>query len=106
MRLSQGYIEDAVITPDGGALTLAIGRSGPGTDAGSVSVVQYSASTGHRLRVVYLRHTGNGFSYGAFAADASGTHFIFDGGGRNGWIDHGRLIPLPAGHLTVLWEAW
>ena len=105
MRLSQGYIEDAVIAPDGRMLTLAIGRSGPGADAGSVSVVQYSASTGHRLRVVYLRHTGNGFAYSAFAADASGTHFMLDAG-HNGWIDHGRLIPVPAGHLLVTWEAW
>jgi hypothetical protein len=26
--------------------------------------------------------------------------------GHNGWIDHGRLIPLPTGHLLVEWEAW
>lgn len=105
MRLSQGYIEDAEITPDGRALTLVIGRYSHGTDAASISVVQYSASTRHRLRVVYLRHTGAGYTFDAFAADASGARFMLDAG-QNGWIDHGQLIPLPPSDMQVTWEAW
>ena len=108
--LSLSFITAGVITPDGSAITLAVLGNGPTRNSSSVSVLQYSATTGRLLRMVYRMRTGSGYSYGAFAADASGSHFIFDAGTVNhpvnGWIDHGRLIRLLPPGRSVLFEYW
>jgi hypothetical protein len=108
--LSLSFIYAGVITPDGSAVTLAVLGNGPGTNSSSVSVQQYSATTGRLQRVVFRMRTGNGYTYGPFAADASGRHFIIDAGriGRpvNGWIDHGRLVRLRPQGVQLQWEAW
>ncbi|HEX9520534.1 MAG TPA: hypothetical protein VF940_30675 [Streptosporangiaceae bacterium] len=110
MRISAYYINAAVVSPDGSTVTLAIVGSGPGPRSGSVSVAQYSAATGKRLRVVFLMHTGNGFSYRCFSSDPSGRHFILDAGPTsgavNGWIDHGRLVRLKPAGDNVDFEVW
>jgi hypothetical protein len=110
MRLSADYINAAVVSADSSTLTLAIVGSGPRLRSGSVSVAQYSAATGKRLRVVFLMHTGNDFSYRCFSSDPSGRHFILDAGPTsgavNGWIDHGRLVRLKPAGDNVDFEVW
>lgn len=110
MRLSTGYINDGVITPDGSALTLAIVNSQTSSQPANVTVVQFSAATGKRLRVLYRMRTGNGFSYRFFSADPSGRHLLLDagptGGAVNGWIDHGRLVRLKPAGDNVFFEVW
>jgi hypothetical protein len=108
MRLAIGYINAAVISPGGSLVTVAE----VGWPAGFVSIAQVSAATGKQVRFVYRMHTGNGFSYSTFSADASVRHFIIAAGPAggpisNGWINHGRLIRLqPHDGRNVSWEVW
>jgi hypothetical protein len=106
--LSQGYINDAVLTANGRSILAAVVfGAAPGS---SVSVVQASAATGRRQRVLYRLGTGSGFEYAFVTPDPSSRWLLFDAGPTtgtvNGWIDHGRLVRLrPAGD-EVGYGAW
>jgi hypothetical protein len=108
MRLSVGYINAAVISPDGSAVILAEA----GWPFRYISVARISASSGKQVGVVYRVRTGNGFRWGTFAADASVRYFILDAGPvrgpmPNGWIYHRRLIKLkPYDGTNVFQEVW
>jgi hypothetical protein len=106
MRISVGYINDTTMTPDGSLITVAE-VSWP---FGYVSIVHVSVTTGRQVGVVYRMHTGDGFSYRTFSADASGRYFLLDAGPSkasiNGWIDNGRLIRLKPAGDNVSWEVW
>jgi hypothetical protein len=110
MRLSKGYINDAVVSPGGSALTLAIVGVGASSNSSGVSVVRYSAATDKRLRILYRIPTGNGFFYRFFSADPSGRYLLLDAGpisgAVNGWIDHGRLVRLKPAGDNVFFEVW
>ena len=106
MRLAVGYINDAVLTPDGSSATVAE----VDWPLGHVSIASVSAATGRQVAVIYRVSTGNGFSYRAFSADASGRWLLLDvgpsSGSINGWIDHGKLIRLKPAGDSVAWEVW
>lgn len=98
----------AVISPDGFAVTALLNdcsRRGP---CGTLSVARISVITGGVLRVLGQVHTA--YAPTTFASDPSGRYFIVvvsDGhGARNGWIDHGRLVPLAPSGSDVQQEAW
>jgi hypothetical protein len=110
---AQGYINDSVITPDGAALIVVVLHSPRGASTpGTIDVVEVSARTGAKLRVVFGENTGQGVFYRFFSADPSTRFLILDAGRPsgaipNGWIDHGRLVPLrPADGSNVFDEAW
>jgi hypothetical protein len=107
---STGYINDAGITPDGSALTIAVIHSA-GRGSTLVRVIQVSARTGQQLRVVYQVDTGNGMSYRYFSSDPAGRYLMLDAGpsseSHNGWIYHGRLVALkPYDGDNVRWQTW
>jgi hypothetical protein len=107
--LSAGYINGAVVSPDGSALTVVIMHSGPQSD--TTSVVQFSAATGRQTRVLYQMPTGSGFLYRFFSSDPSGRYPLLDvgptSGAVNGWIDHGQLVRLtPPDGDNIFYEIW
>jgi hypothetical protein len=109
MPPSASFIDGAVITPDGGTLTVVLIQDLQQQSA--ISVIQVSAVTGRHRRVLYQVRTGNGFLFGFFSADPSGRYFLLNagpsGGSVNGWIDDGRLIQLqPADGTNILAEVW
>jgi hypothetical protein len=106
---SADYLNGAVISPDGSALTVVIMHSGPQVD--STLVVQFSAATGRQTRTLYQVGTGSGFSYQGFGSDPSGRYLLLDvgpsSGAVNGWIYHGQLVPLPSPDGdNVFYETW
>lgn len=111
VRLATGYIDGAVISPDGSSVTV-VEMNTPGRSADNiVSVVQVSATTGRLLSVRYHVDTGNGFLYQYFSSDPSGRYLLLDAGPTsgtvNGWIDNGRLVQLtPANGTNVSYQAW
>jgi hypothetical protein len=111
VRLATGYIDGAVISPDGSSVTV-VEMNTPGGSADNImSVVQVSAATGGQLSVRYQMDTGNGFFYRFFSSDPSGRYLLLDAGPTsgtvNGWIDDGRLVQLtPADGTNVFYEAW
>jgi len=108
MRIAVGYINAAVISPDGSRVTVAE----VGWPEGYVSIARVSATTGKQVGVVYRLHTGDGFDYRAFAADPAVRYFILAAGPPNGpilhgWIGHGQLHRLqPRDGSYVGWEVW
>jgi hypothetical protein len=106
-------ITGAFITPDGSAVTAALANC-PRGGACTLSVARFSAATGRPLRVLYRVRTGDryhGFFERFFSSDPSGRYLILDAGAGsarvNGWIHHGRLIPLtPANGDSVIYETW
>jgi hypothetical protein len=103
-------LNDVVVSPDGSTLTFVLVHS-PGRGPDSLSVVQASPVTGNTIRVLYRVITGNGFTYRFFSSDPSGRYLLLIAGPTtatvNGWIDHGRLVPLaPADGNGVLNEIW
>lgn len=107
--LSAGYINGAVVSPDGSALAVVIMHSGPQSD--TTSVVQFSAATGRQTRTLYQASTGSGFSYRFFSSDPSGRYLLLDvgpsSGAVNGWIDHGQLVRLtPPDGNNIFYEVW
>jgi hypothetical protein len=107
--LFAGYINGAVVSPDGSALAVVIMHSGPQSD--TTSVVQFSAVTGRQTRVLYQVPTGSGFSYQFFSSDPSGRYLLLDvgptSGAVNGWIDHGQLVRLtPPDGDNIFCESW
>jgi hypothetical protein len=63
VRLATGYIDGAVISPDGSSVAVVEMNIPGGSTDNVVSVVQVSATTGKQLSVRYQVDTGNGFSY-------------------------------------------
>ena len=111
MSLALDYINDAVVSLDGSTLTLTEVGSGPTVHSNFVEVLAVSATNSNNRRVIFKMATGNGFSYNFFSADPSRRFFILDAGPThgtsNGWIDHGRLVPLkPTPGDNVLDETW
>jgi hypothetical protein len=105
--LRQGHINGAVVTANGRSLLANVVIGGLRS---SISVVQLSAASGRRQRVLYRLSTGDDWRYTCVTVDPSSRWLLFDAGPDhhedNGWIDHGRLIPLrPAGNL-VAYEVW
>jgi hypothetical protein len=111
VRLATGYIDGAVISPDGSSVTV-VEMNTPGRSADNiVSVIQVSATTGRQLSVRYHVDTGNGFLYRYFSSDPSGRYLLLDAGPTsgtvNGWIDNGRLVQLtPANGTNIIYQAW
>jgi len=111
VRLATGYIDGAVISPDGSSVTVLEMNTPSGSADNIMSVVQVSAATGRQLTVRYQMNTGNGFFYRFFSSDPSGRYLLLDAGPTsgtvNGWIDDGRLAQLtPANGTNVFYEAW
>jgi hypothetical protein len=109
LPLSSATVMDAVISPDGSALTLAVLgplRGQPGPDY--MSVVQIPVSGQQRPRFVYRLPQGD--SYGFLSADPSGSHFLLGTGTLNGplagRIGNGRLIPLRPDPVLVQAMVW
>jgi hypothetical protein len=107
--LDNGYINNAVITPDGSAVTIFTEHTGGRSSV--TSVLQASAATGKVVRVLYRVSTGNEFSFQYFNVDPSGRYLIMDTSGAsgqsvNGWIYHGRLIPLKPRGGDAWYAAW
>ncbi len=106
-------LSDAFISPDGSAVTAVLAtcpRHGPCM----LRVARISVATGRVLQVLYEVRTetsGGGFFERFFSSDPSGRYLILDAGAGsarvNGWIDHGRLVPLfPANGNDASYEAW
>jgi len=98
-----------------------VGTQGVGGNVPDIMTVeQISVATGHRLSVLYHRRLGptsivNGVpDFLALIPDGTGTHWILNGGicvghctsGFNGWIGHGRLVPLRPTDGRLAAEAW
>jgi hypothetical protein len=117
----------ALISPDGAAITAVVLRGrvvGNSQISGSVpeqlSVERYSVATGQRVAVLYQHRLGdtsevNGAPHFlALTQDASGRHLMLDIGlcaghctdGVNGWIHHGRLVPLAPVDGREADQAW
>jgi hypothetical protein len=122
------YIAQALISPGGSTITAVVLR-GPVHGSASVggflprnlSVEQISVATGAPVRVLYRRNLGSiTGEIGApdcliLSQDIPGQHWMLNGGisgrggdstGFNGWIHHGRLVPLPPADGYVAAEAW
>jgi hypothetical protein len=111
VRLATGYIDGAVISPDGSSVTVVEMNTPGGSPDNIMSVIQVSAATGRQLSVRYQMDTGNGFFYRFFSSDPSGRYLLLDAGPTsgtvNGWIDDGQLVQLtPANGTNVFYEAW
>jgi hypothetical protein len=109
LPLSSATVMDAVISPDGSALTLAVMGPLPGQPGSDfMSVVQVPVSGHRRLRFVYRLPRGD--SYGFFSADPSGSHFLLGAGTLNGplagRIGNGMLIPLRPDPVLVQAMVW
>ncbi|HET9897914.1 MAG TPA: hypothetical protein VFQ44_23540 [Streptosporangiaceae bacterium] len=106
-------LSNAFISPDGSTLTgtdIVCPKRGTCT----LSVAQVSVSTKRVVRVLYQTRTGTPFEgvfLRFFSADPSVRYFILDAGAGkarvNGWIDHGKLVPLhPADGNDASNETW
>jgi hypothetical protein len=106
-------LADALITPDGTALTSVIFNC-PKRGVCTVTVARIALTSGRVLSKLYQVHTGTrsgGIYMNQFASDPTGRFLILNAGVNarnktvNGWIDHGRLIRLtPADSYGK--EAW
>ncbi|HEV8219450.1 MAG TPA: hypothetical protein VGQ05_04195 [Streptosporangiaceae bacterium] len=107
LPLSSATVMDAVISPDGSALTVVVMGTLPGKPD-SVSVVQIPVSGHQRLRFVYRLPRGD--SYGFFSADPPGSHFLLGTSTLNGplagRIGNGKLIPLRPDPVVVQAMVW
>lgn len=106
---SSASVMDAVISPDGSTLTLAVmGTLSGKPSPDSVSVVQIPASGKPRLRFVYRLPQGDAYSF--FSADPPGSHFLLGTGTPNGplagRIDNGILTPLRPDPVIVQVMIW
>ncbi|HWM98467.1 MAG TPA: hypothetical protein VNO54_15595, partial [Streptosporangiaceae bacterium] len=116
----------AFIRPDGSTITAIVltgkvvgSKYGSGQVPEDLSVRQISVRTGRQLGVLYSRRLGSTWEVNAspdFLAlipDAAGQHWMINGGlsshgynGFNGWIDHGRLVPVQPRDGRIATEAW
>jgi hypothetical protein len=97
LRLSSATVMDAVISPGGSRLTLAVmGALSGKVNPDSISVVQIPVSGERGQRLVFRLPTADQYSF--FSADPSGSHFLLGTGTPDGpvdgRIDNGRLIAL------------
>lgn len=103
----------ALISRDDSTLT-AIKIRGNGNGTCDLSIVRLSIATGRVLSVLYTVNTGTPLGnvfLRFFTADPSGRFLILDSDARgarvNGWIDHGKLVPLvPKNGDEVMSETW
>ena len=120
------YIAQAFISPDGSTITAIVlagkfvgSKYGSGQVPEDLSVRQISVRTGRQLGVLYSRRLGstwevnNSPDFLALIPDAAGQHWMINGGlsshgynGFNGWIDHGRLVPVQPRDGRIATEAW
>jgi hypothetical protein len=106
-------LSNAVISPDGRSLTTAL-IDCPPHGACTLTVARFPVGTAGGEHVLYQVQSGSRFAgifFRFFAADPSGRYVILDAGAGskrvNGWIDHGRLVPLtPANGNVPEYEAW
>lgn len=109
-------ISYAQVSPDGSVLTVAWASLAPRAANAEVTVEQVSTGSGKVIRVLFraaIRMSGvhaGGFGSRA-SSDSSGRYIIVMYGTtvshRNGWIDHGRLVPLtPPVAAAGLYETW
>jgi hypothetical protein len=106
-------LSDAFISPDGSAVT-AVLTDCPPHGACTLTVARIPVGAGQQPRVLYQVHSGTryqGIFERFFSADPSGRYLILDAGAGNarvnGWIDHGRLVPLaPANGNAPDFETW
>jgi hypothetical protein len=107
-----GYINDALLSPDGSAVDLtAIHSPNPASQATHILVLQVAVGQGQQPVVLYDMNTGNGMFYRSFSTDPTGAFPLVDfgpsGATRNGWIDDGKLVPLtPANGSGFFYETW
>jgi hypothetical protein len=122
------YLAQALISPDGAALTAVVLRGAvigshavSGAAPDNLSVEKVSVATGQRLATLYHRRLGptsqivGAPHFLVLSADVPGEHLLLNGGisggagynnGFNGWIHHGQLIPLVPGDGWDAGEAW
>jgi hypothetical protein len=103
----RSYMVQELLSPDGKALTIAV--LGPpyletGQQTPQVLQVSQVPLAGGRPRLLY-RGAVDGHIYVFLGSDSSGRHLLLAGAG-NGWIDHGRLRPLPPQGGVVSTDAW
>lgn len=123
-----GAVTSTVPVPIGGAITAVVLRgavvgshSVSGAVPDNLAVEKISVATGQKLATLYHRRLGptsqivGAPHFLVLSADASGEHWLLNGGisggagynnGFNGWIDHGRLIPLAPHDGWDADEAW
>jgi hypothetical protein len=134
LDLSYSDVPAALLSPDGSTITAVLPPqvvveqvaplSGAPSVAGTVppyvfTVAQISVATGKALRGLLVQNLGRvsptDVLYATLSTDATGQHWLLGGGycdgrhcagGFNGWIDHGKLVPLPPGDGSVADEAW
>jgi hypothetical protein len=119
-------LPQALISPDGSAITAASVTSSAGANGTlrQLVVEQISVATRKPLRVLYRQDvrqafgTNNPQGYVALLtlkSDVAARYWMVSGmfcgatqcsGGLNGWIDRGRLVPLQPPGLSVDSEAW
>jgi hypothetical protein len=109
---SEGFINDAFINSGGTTVTAGVVFGG-GLTGSFVEVLSVSVATGKPLRTEFKLNTGNGFFYRFVDADPSGQWVLFDAGrsspnahAMNGWVDHGKLLPLKPVGDNVFDEVW
>lgn len=122
------YLAQALISPDGATITAVVLRGGvigshsvSGTVPDHLAVEQISVATGQKVATLYHRRLGptsqivGAPHFLVLSSDALGEHWLLNGGisggagydnGFNGWIDHGRLVPLPPRDGWDAGEAW
>jgi hypothetical protein len=119
------FVPQALLSPDGITITDVIPPQvgGPIRAGDAYLVVEQSNTvTGKSLRGLYIRNVGpmssvtaNNTPYAALSTDSTGQHWLLGvtycdrgrcAGGFNGWIDDGKLVPLPPGNGAVASEAW
>ncbi len=106
-------LSDAFITPGGSAVT-AVLTGCPAHGACTLTVARIPVRSAQRPRVLYQVHSGTRFQgifERFFSSDPSGRYLILDAGAGtarvNGWIDHGRLVPLaPRNGNAPDYETW
>jgi hypothetical protein len=83
-----------------------------GKSSGEVTVAQISLATGRFVQIEFRAPVPNNTHAVAVAtSDPSGRHLILLYGtltaDHNGWLDHGRLVPLtPAVETKAVYETW
>ncbi|HUC58501.1 MAG TPA: hypothetical protein VMA95_13950 [Streptosporangiaceae bacterium] len=110
-------IEAAQVSPDGKVVTLVLvtntQRSGL---PGSISVLRVAARSGKVLEAIYRSQRADSYvSFRFFSADISRRYFLlgYEYGGTlrsyplaSGWLDKGKLMPLPHAGRNADSEIW
>jgi hypothetical protein len=104
-----GYLAQALLSPDGRALTVvALGRPhlAPGHSVSqNLRVVRIPLRGAGGARLLYRGVLGPAHPAVSLSSDASGRHLLL-AWERNGWIDHGRLRLLPPQGGAAFTDAW